>query len=85
MVESAMPVAVNVVDALCVMCQELLEVPAVGAEDDIFDLDPDSLTLQRLNVRIQQTWGVTVPTDVFYDTETIADLAAAIVALRGEG
>jgi acyl carrier protein len=64
--------------SLCAMCQEILEVPSVSSTDDIFDLDPDSLTLQRLNVRIQETWGVTVPVDVFYDTESIGDLARVI-------
>jgi len=66
------------------MCAEILEVPAVTPQDDIFDLDPDSLTLQRLNVRIQEVWGVTIANDVFYDTDTIGDLADAIAAQRGE-
>jgi acyl carrier protein len=73
----------NVVDVLCTMCAEVLQVPSVAPGDDIFDLDPDSLSLMKLNTRIQQTWGVEVPVDVFYDTEKIADLAAAIVSLQG--
>jgi acyl carrier protein len=68
--------------ALCGMCEEILEVASVGPDDDLFDLDPDSLSLTRLNARIQETWGVEVPVDVFYDTERIADLAEAIISLR---
>ena len=54
----------------------------MSPQDDLFDLDPDSLSLTRLNARIQETGGVEVPVDVFYDTEHIADLADAIVTLQ---
>ena len=68
--------------ALCGLCEEILGADAVSPQDDLFDLDPDSLSLTRLNARIQETWGVEVPVDVFYDTEHIADLANAIVTLQ---
>jgi acyl carrier protein len=64
------------------MCEEILGAESVSPHDDLFDLDPDSLSLTRLNTRIQETWGVEVPVDVFYDTERIADLAEAIVTLQ---
>jgi acyl carrier protein len=79
---SAPPDLDEVSAQLCAMCREILEVPEVAPGDDLFDLDPDSLSLTRLNNRIQDAWSVEVPVDVFYDTETIADLAQAIVTLQ---
>jgi acyl carrier protein len=82
-VTTSAPASADVVAlTLCGMCEEILGADAVSPHDDLFDLDPDSLSLTRLNSRIQETWGVEVPVDVFYDSERIADLAAAIVTLQ---
>lgn len=78
------PAGNRVVDVLCAMCRDILETAVVTPADDIFDLDPDSLSLERLNARIRETWGVTVPNDVFFDTESIAELASVVDSMRAK-
>ena len=72
----------SVLTELCAMCAQVLQQPEVTPADDLFDLDPDSLTLLKLNSRIQDRWGVAVSVDMFYDIDSVGALADLIVAMR---
>ncbi|WP_371681071.1 amino acid adenylation domain-containing protein [Streptomyces sp. NBC_01276] len=66
--------------ALCEMLADLLELPAVGVHDNLFDLGGTSLTAMRLTVRIEQRYGVAVPLSQFIAAPTAAGLAARLRA-----
>ncbi|MFF8805507.1 non-ribosomal peptide synthetase [Streptomyces omiyaensis] len=61
---------------------EVLGLPDVGPEDDLFDLGGHSLTVVRIAARIRDALGVEVDLDVFFDVPTPAGIAAAVRALR---
>ncbi len=67
---------------VCALIQEVLGAERVGPADDFFDVGGHSLAVMRVAAAIAQKWQVEVASDVFYDTETVADLAAAVNALR---
>ena len=67
---------------ICALIQEVLGADRVGPADDFFDVGGHSLAVMRVAAAIAQKWKVEVASDVFYDTETVADLAAAVNALR---
>ncbi|GLX34125.1 non-ribosomal peptide synthetase [Streptomyces roseochromogenus] len=64
--------------ALCEMLAELLNLPAVGIHDSLFDLGGTSLTAMRLTVRIEQRYGVGIPLSQFIAAPTAAGLAARL-------
>ncbi|WP_230686333.1 non-ribosomal peptide synthetase [Catellatospora vulcania] len=66
----------DLVQVLRGIWQEVLGVDDIGLDEDLFDLGGHSLTITRINVRILQQLGHDVPLDVFFDTPTIADIAA---------
>ncbi|MDX6739390.1 amino acid adenylation domain-containing protein [Actinocorallia sp. A-T 12471] len=55
---------------------EVLRLPGIGPEDDLFDLGVHSLLITQIGVRIRARIGPDLPLHVFYDTPTIAGLAA---------
>lgn len=57
---------------------EVLNLPDVGPEDDLFDLGGHSLTVVQIAARIRDALGVEVDFDVFFDVPTPAGIAAAI-------
>jgi len=77
--DEAAPVA-RVTAALQDIWSEVLQVPGVGIDEDLFDLGAHSLTIARLTSRILQQFGVEVPLDTFFDTPTIREIAAVVVA-----
>lgn len=62
------------------MLADLLQLPAVGVHDSLFDLGGTSLTAMRLVVRIEQRYGVNIPLAEFIATPTVAGLAARLRA-----
>ncbi|MER8186096.1 amino acid adenylation domain-containing protein [Kitasatospora sp. NPDC094015] len=68
--------------ALCAIWCEVLGLPEVGPEDDLFDLGGHSLTIIRISARIREAFGVEVDFDVFFDTPTVAGIAEAVARLR---
>ncbi len=66
----------------CDLCRDVLDVPVVEIADDLFDLGAHSLTVMQLAARIQAAWGIDVPADVFYQADTIGDLATRIAEMR---
>ncbi|WP_446039428.1 non-ribosomal peptide synthetase [Streptomyces sp. SID1121] len=72
----------EVVQALCAIWCEVLDLPAVDPEDDLFDLGGHSLTIIRIAARIRESLGVEVDFDVFFDTPTVAGIARVVSASR---
>ncbi|MGW1926659.1 phosphopantetheine-binding protein [Streptomyces massasporeus] len=57
---------------------EVLGLPDVGPEDDLFDLGGHSLTVVQIAARIRDALGVEVDFDVFFDVPTPAGITAAV-------
>ncbi|QIQ02258.1 non-ribosomal peptide synthetase [Streptomyces liangshanensis] len=72
----------GLVAALCAIWCEVLDLPAVDPEDDLFDLGGHSLTIIRIAARIRESFGVEVDFDVFFDTPTVAGIARVVDASR---
>jgi cytochrome P450/acyl carrier protein len=61
---------------------ELLDLDDVGPDEDFFELGGDSLLAAELQLRVDETFGVEIPSSVLYREPTIAAVAAAIEAAR---
>ncbi|MFE4257357.1 amino acid adenylation domain-containing protein [Streptomyces sp. NPDC056883] len=59
---------------------EVLNLPDVGPEDDLFDLGGHSLTVIQIAARIRDALGVELDFDVFFDVPTPVGIAAAVRA-----
>ncbi|MER6388367.1 amino acid adenylation domain-containing protein [Streptomyces sp. NPDC001523] len=57
---------------------DLLQLPAPGVHDNIFDLGATSLTAMRLVVLIEQRYGINVPLSEFVSAPTVAELASRL-------
>ncbi|MGW4890953.1 non-ribosomal peptide synthetase [Kitasatospora sp. NPDC004240] len=57
---------------------EILDLPEIGPEDDLFDLGGHSLTIIRIAARIRDALGVELDFDLFFDVPTPAGIAAAV-------
>ncbi|MEU7261463.1 amino acid adenylation domain-containing protein [Streptomyces rimosus] len=66
--------------AVAEMLADLLQLPAVGVHDSLFDLGGTSLTVMRLVVQIEQRYAVHIPLSQFIATPTAAGLAARLRA-----
>ncbi len=64
---------------------EVLGVERVGTEEDFFALGGHSLLATRVVARARQAFGVEVPLREFFETPTVAALAALVEELRGAG
>ncbi|MFD7735192.1 amino acid adenylation domain-containing protein [Kitasatospora phosalacinea] len=64
--------------------REVLGLDDLGPDEDLFDLGGHSLTITAITARIRHRLDVDVPLDVFFDTPTARDVAAAVRALREE-
>ncbi|MFD0262357.1 amino acid adenylation domain-containing protein [Kitasatospora indigofera] len=65
-------------EQLCGIWAEVLGLPEVGPEDDLFDLGGHSLTIIQISARIRQALGIEVDFDLFFDTPTVAGIADAV-------
>ena len=57
----------------------------IGVADDFFDLGGDSLSAIRVIARIRDTWGASVRAMDFFESPTVATLAAAVAAAAPAG
>jgi len=64
--------------ALAEIWAEVLDLEAVGADDDFFELGGHSLVAMRLLSRVRNVFDVEIPLAVIFDHSTVAGLAAEI-------
>jgi amino acid adenylation domain-containing protein len=64
------------------LCAEVLGLPSVQPDDDLFELGMQSLALMQLSVRVENELGVSVPIDDFYDAARVLDLVAVVARLQ---
>ncbi|WP_432970259.1 non-ribosomal peptide synthetase [Dactylosporangium sp. CA-233914] len=57
---------------------EVLGVPDVGPDDDLFDLGGHSLTVTQIAARMRRRLGIDLPLHAFYDASTISGLLAVV-------
>ncbi|MEV6805056.1 amino acid adenylation domain-containing protein [Streptomyces sp. NPDC051132] len=57
---------------------ELLQLPTVSVDDDLFDLGATSLTVMRLVMLVKQRFGVEIPMSGLIAAPTVADLAGLL-------
>ncbi|MFD3328036.1 amino acid adenylation domain-containing protein [Streptomyces sp. NPDC058701] len=57
---------------------EVLHLPDVGPDDDLFDLGGHSLTVIQIAARIRDALGVELDFDIFFDVPTPAGIGAAV-------
>ncbi len=72
----------EVLAAVLGVWSEVLRLPALGPEDDLFDLGGHSLTIIQITARIRDLLGVELDFDVFFATPTPRGIAAAVRELR---
>ncbi|MFI9328789.1 amino acid adenylation domain-containing protein [Kitasatospora sp. NPDC052868] len=84
---SAVPAAVGpsaegptdeVVETVRRIWSEVLDLPDIGPDEDLFDLGGHSLTIIQISARIRTALGVELDFDVFFDVPTPAGIAAAV-------
>ncbi len=75
------PVEQQLVSIWC----EVLELEAVGVQDNFFALGGHSLLAMRLHARITSLWQIDLPLRRLFEAPTIAELASEIKPLRGGG
>jgi amino acid adenylation domain-containing protein len=68
----------DVVSAMVEIWADVLEAPDLQPDDDLFDLGGHSLTITRINARVFQRFGVTIPLDAYFDTPTPGDIASLV-------
>ncbi|MEW2399429.1 amino acid adenylation domain-containing protein [Streptomyces sp. NPDC046862] len=64
---------------------EMVALPAVGRDDDLFALGWHSLLMTRLASRIKETYAVTVPLHELFTDPTVERISRLIEQARGEG
>lgn len=67
-------------EAVAALLRELLNVPAVGPEDDLIALGMHSLLGTRVVNRVADAFGVTVPLRALFEQPTVGALAALVDA-----
>jgi acyl-coenzyme A synthetase/AMP-(fatty) acid ligase/acyl carrier protein len=70
----------EVVEEIRRIWQDVLQIPDIGVDEDLFDLGGHSLSITRIGGRMQQRFGVELPLEVFFDTPTIAEIAEIVRA-----
>ena len=65
-------------EAMVAIWREILERPDIGVLDDFFDLDGNSMHAIKVISRIRETWGVSVRAIDFFESPTVAALAAVV-------
>ena len=64
--------------ALCGLVQELLSLPRVTPQDNLFELGGNSLVAARLAIRLRGDLGVGVPMRAVLEARSLAELARAV-------
>nr|WP_268893041.1 non-ribosomal peptide synthetase [Paenibacillus lutrae] len=64
---------------LAALWEELLDVEAIGMEDDFFELGGHSLKATQLAAQMRQRWGIEMPLQQIFATPTVADMSAYVM------
>jgi amino acid adenylation domain-containing protein len=67
---------------LCGLFADVLDLPAVGIDDDLFSLGGHSMLLVRLRLRIRDETGADLPVAEFFRNPTVAGIAGLIAKGR---
>ncbi|MGI5150078.1 phosphopantetheine-binding protein [Plantactinospora sp. CA-294935] len=62
--------------------REVLDVDPVRPEDDLFALGFTSLAIVKTAARVRERLDAELPLSAYFDAATVADLVAAVVAVR---
>ncbi|MEV7320217.1 amino acid adenylation domain-containing protein [Streptomyces sp. NPDC093970] len=60
---------------------EVLRIPELGDTEDLFDLGGHSLTMTQISARVLDRLGVEVPLHAYFESPTVAGLAAVVAEL----
>jgi acyl carrier protein len=61
---------------------DVLGVPEIGLEDNLFDLGGHSLLVTRIISRIRKAFDVEVPIHAFFETPTLGAIAKIVEKVR---
>ncbi|MEN3538898.1 condensation domain-containing protein [Microbispora sp. ZYX-F-249] len=64
--------------------REVLAMPEIGPDEDLFDLGGHSLSITQIIAKVRERMDVELSFDVFFDEPTIAGIAAEVARLREE-
>ncbi|WP_169946182.1 condensation domain-containing protein [Microbispora sp. H11081] len=64
--------------------REVLGMPEIGPDEDLFDLGGHSLSITQIIAKVRERMDAELSFDVFFDEPTIAGIAAEIARLREE-
>lgn len=71
--------------ALAALWAEVLGLDRVGIHDNFFELGGHSMLIMQLLARVRATLGVSLPLHSLFDDPTVAGMARALGAERGDG
>jgi acyl carrier protein len=71
----------DIAERLAKIWAEVFEIDSVGPDSDFFDLGGGSLQATAIAARLRSELDVDIPLRVFFESSTVAELAAAIEAL----
>lgn len=74
----------DVETAIAATWRDLLGVADVGRHDNFLELGGDSLLASRMMTRLRDVLGVEFPIRLVFEAQTVAELAAAVEAVRQE-
>ncbi|MGW5265606.1 condensation domain-containing protein [Microbispora sp. NPDC004025] len=64
--------------------REVLGMPEIGPDEDLFDLGGHSLSITQIIAKVRERMDVELSFDVFFDEPTITGIAAEVARLREE-
>ncbi|WP_371477820.1 amino acid adenylation domain-containing protein [Kitasatospora sp. NBC_00315] len=67
---------------VCEICREVLGVERVLPGDDLADLGGHSLSMMQIAGLMHTRWNVDIPVELFFDHDTVAEIAEAIGRIR---
>jgi amino acid adenylation domain-containing protein len=60
------------------ICREVLRAVKIGLDDDLFDLDANSLTILQISRRIALRLGVDIPLEMLFEAPTVTGIARLV-------
>jgi len=73
------------IESVSAVVSRVANVPAIGADDDIFEAGLSSVDALRLLLELESAFNVAIPDDQFVDARTPRDLTSMIGRLSEAG